>query len=894
MFCPYLKKTLQHEELEADFFILIPDFKVLTVSKFLEMAYTGKTVLRSSKELLELKEFGSKLLGFKMLLNWNIEIEEQPLEEELSCQHTNDISSSSSVETISSTIRNLHSSSETASTQRGTVLSSVPLNLNKTRDALTDTPVTGLQDSHTNLYHTNQTVLFPSNLNILKVTNQGTQEANITSQKSFVSGSNSEVAGPNSRSQLISSDLSQEFLTENDSDSNSTALNVIVGNDFSEHLPKTPNFKIDKINFRNAIPNTDFDSSNFLKHSVQKENQPNTSLLSNESIISKQTQLARHSQLFKTSLNLNPGQKHSLRSPKLNHPRLTVPCKEKLITPDKSSNCKSPLMDEQSSRKRSQNRKYSEPLKKKTSPVNTEKEENLLLPTKDNSDLDCSNDSLSTNFDATEHFSIQSLVDKHKSMLSASELLQQPHLTSEKKHREEYIAGSILHINETSKYPSASTITSNDSILRLFSPLRGRSSTKIDLNETGSFSNESFIVRQPSQANPHPIFNQNKPMVDNFFESKDSSFEINNTKESSKIICQESKLSFTPKIVTTQRNNFSGECSSSTEKKLTWTHDTDQKYKLNDSINILVGTVKKPRSSKKKLNLSRKLGKNNEKHSDANQNPGRHTEKLRQKNFACPKCNKKFETNYKLKLHDDVIHLKLKLHECQICGKRFGLVYNLKAHTLQIHNGVKPVQTTRRIFVKKFDCNQCSERFISSKRLNAHTQTVHLKLKPHQCPQCEAAFGFIHNLKYHFKSVHQREKKYQCKMCTAKFSHGGHLNRHVQAVHDRAKTYKCKMCGIKFDLQRNLDKHIESVHPKDWTEKVPKTFDCAICNLKYHQKINLDKHMKAVHVEHKQIFETPNSKTTKQSTRAYVTSTPMSSYAGKNLDNTFDVTFESL
>ena len=935
MICPYMKKILEHEQYESEFLVLAPDFKVQTVSKFLEMVYTGKTVVKSSDDLLALKEFGPKQLGFTMLVNWNIEIEEQPLQEEIMGHSSNDSSSTltSAFEAILPTISIVESPIASVNGQ----LFKAPFNINRSRDNLTSPQKTISQDSSSKLTSNKHNGILQkskSTLTISMLTNPNTKETDIHLKKPFQSVLNTYDPGSNvekdhiiSESRQNSKNMTKQTLVESppDLDQHSVTFNAHQKFSKKSQLPK-----IGKLKSRNVNSNTNLENSNFLKHSIQREIVASTSLLSNESIISKQELKANQSKSVGSNLKTNTRQMQQLRSPKLIHTGLSnITCLEQLDhIPEVSRNERPSSEDQKQGRKRSLNNKTSEPLKKKTNLSGNDMKTKQFFPEKE--DLDCSNDSTNTNFDTTEHFSIQSLVDKHESMLNHSQLREQSHLKGETKLRNASIKKSSaslknssiriknsststlssmqkaststlssLQKNENSKQINACTITSNDSILSIFSPLRESICTKSDLNKTDSSSNESFVVKQPIHENPCLIFNQHhaqeavKPTLDDFLVSKNSSFEMNNTMEITK--------SPPKKKITTLTNAVSEEDSNSKVRKTEVGLDIEHKSKtskleMSETINSIntssvikvENIIQKSNNKKGKINVKKETGNKPD-----NGDHAKSLKKLRPKNFTCPKCNKKFETNYKLKLHDDVNHLKLKLHECQICGKQFGLVYNLRAHMLQIHNGVKPVQTTKRVFEKKFDCNECTERFISTKRLNAHIQTVHLKLKPHKCPQCSAAFGFIHNLKSHFNSVHQREKTHQCKLCPIKFSHGGHLNRHVQAVHEQQKTYRCKLCPIKFSLERNLNKHMDTTHPKDWTEKVPQTFDCSMCNLKYHQKVNLEKHIKMIHFQQKNTFATPNPKAVKKPS-TFVTSTPMSSYAAKNLDNAFDLTFESL
>ena len=55
--------------------LIIPDYKIAIVTSFLEMIYTGKTLMESENDFAEMKQFGFKLLGFYMGLNMNVELD---------------------------------------------------------------------------------------------------------------------------------------------------------------------------------------------------------------------------------------------------------------------------------------------------------------------------------------------------------------------------------------------------------------------------------------------------------------------------------------------------------------------------------------------------------------------------------------------------------------------------------------------------------------------------------------------------------------------------------------------------------------------------------------------------------------------------------------------------
>ena len=75
--CPLLRIVFSDLSFDRDeeLVVIVPDFKVETVRKFLELVYTGKSELNGPNEFEEVKEFGFKQLGFFMMINWNVKLE---------------------------------------------------------------------------------------------------------------------------------------------------------------------------------------------------------------------------------------------------------------------------------------------------------------------------------------------------------------------------------------------------------------------------------------------------------------------------------------------------------------------------------------------------------------------------------------------------------------------------------------------------------------------------------------------------------------------------------------------------------------------------------------------------------------------------------------------------
>jgi hypothetical protein len=77
--CPFLKYILTNSQNEKgqENVLIIPDYKISTITSFLEMIYTGSTWVEGVNEFEKMKQFGFKLLGFFMGLNANVKLEKK-------------------------------------------------------------------------------------------------------------------------------------------------------------------------------------------------------------------------------------------------------------------------------------------------------------------------------------------------------------------------------------------------------------------------------------------------------------------------------------------------------------------------------------------------------------------------------------------------------------------------------------------------------------------------------------------------------------------------------------------------------------------------------------------------------------------------------------------------
>ncbi|XP_041988831.1 zinc finger protein 14 homolog isoform X5 [Aricia agestis] len=85
---------------------------------------------------------------------------------------------------------------------------------------------------------------------------------------------------------------------------------------------------------------------------------------------------------------------------------------------------------------------------------------------------------------------------------------------------------------------------------------------------------------------------------------------------------------------------------------------------------------------------------------------------VRERNFSCTMCEKKFFTRTHVQKHM-VKHLGERTHHCEICKKSYARKQTLRDH-MRIHNGDR-----------RYACTQCSQAFVQNTSLKLHMKVHH-------------------------------------------------------------------------------------------------------------------------------------------------------------------------
>ncbi|KAK6326628.1 hypothetical protein J4Q44_G00022730 [Coregonus suidteri] len=86
--------------------------------------------------------------------------------------------------------------------------------------------------------------------------------------------------------------------------------------------------------------------------------------------------------------------------------------------------------------------------------------------------------------------------------------------------------------------------------------------------------------------------------------------------------------------------------------------------------------------------------------------------------------------------------------------------------------------------------------------------------KQHPCPECELTFHALAQLRAHKKEKHTPRKAHPCEECEESFARAEQLEAHKNRAHTKGR-YACPTCGKSFGRESNLKAHQQSSHPEE-------------------------------------------------------------------------------
>lgn len=86
--------------------------------------------------------------------------------------------------------------------------------------------------------------------------------------------------------------------------------------------------------------------------------------------------------------------------------------------------------------------------------------------------------------------------------------------------------------------------------------------------------------------------------------------------------------------------------------------------------------------------------------------------------------------------------------------------------------------------------------------------------KQHPCPECELTFPALAQLRTHKREKHIPRKAHPCEECEESFARPEQLEAHKNRAHIKGR-YACPTCGKSFGRESNLKGHQQSSHPEE-------------------------------------------------------------------------------
>ncbi|XP_055382314.1 zinc finger protein 254-like [Condylostylus longicornis] len=173
-----------------------------------------------------------------------------------------------------------------------------------------------------------------------------------------------------------------------------------------------------------------------------------------------------------------------------------------------------------------------------------------------------------------------------------------------------------------------------------------------------------------------------------------------------------------------------------------------------------------------------------------------HLSEKERKFYFCPKCNKKFVSEWYVQDHIRIVHDGDRRFICELCGAAFGTNKNLLDHHLT-HSEEK-----------KFHCSKCNKAFKCKRTLKFHVETHDETEYP--CHLCGLKLNTKRILRRHML-VHSDENKYKCNFCSKEFKRQYEFKNHL-LLHTGLKLYQCSFCELTFSNGSNCRKHQRAIH----------------------------------------------------------------------------------
>ena len=236
---------------------------------------------------------------------------------------------------------------------------------------------------------------------------------------------------------------------------------------------------------------------------------------------------------------------------------------------------------------------------------------------------------------------------------------------------------------------------------------------------------------------------------------------------------------------------------------------------------------------------------------------------LKEIQFECLKCDKKFSKLIYLKNHEKS-HSNIRDKVCNKCGMKFTqnriLVMHMKTHDANrertfvcevcdatFHSkSVRDGHQKRHLpkESRQFKCNfdNCHYAFVRKAELLEHLKAhADPEEKPLLCDRCPYKTKSISTLRKHYRQ-HTGEKPFECQYCDFKSYVSSNMCRHSR-IHSGDKPYSCPYCDYVCNTQENIRKHILKTKKHEGLYVYP----CNHCDYKTNLFGEYRKHVEELH-----------------------------------------------
>ena len=178
----------------------------------------------------------------------------------------------------------------------------------------------------------------------------------------------------------------------------------------------------------------------------------------------------------------------------------------------------------------------------------------------------------------------------------------------------------------------------------------------------------------------------------------------------------------------------------------------------------------------------------------------KHEDNLTNNMSSCDQCDKRFNSNTKLKEHKRSTHNK-KLVECPMCDYKRSSETEVTEHVEQSH----PEKSDE--LNNQFKCEECHHETDSKSNLESHIRRSHNKeSQPVKCPMCNYQNNSVSTLNKHIEERHP--EKIECSHCKKDFTSADNLRKHMSDKHKQSSANKVDW-GLIIG-----DSHIKSVQTR--------------------------------------------------------------------------------